>query len=112
MAKQTATVTFTKSGIDVDIPGGASRIETSRNEKGEFYFQSFNTPEVPLFTVAELSTPKGFIGCWFRMLGTIPKHMDAYEQTEKQYFTLFGVKKYKNYEAFKRSKNYHTKNKK
>lgn len=64
--------------------------------------------DTPLFTTQQMSTPRGFIECWFRLLSHHKTHAEAYEDMEQRYQMSFGTRKYKNFEAFKRAKKYHS----
>lgn len=50
-------------------------------------------------------TTEGFIERYFMLCGYYPTLQEAYEQTERQYATLTGQRKYASYKSFKVSKN-------
>jgi hypothetical protein len=55
--------------------------------------------------IRRFSTTSGFITEYFANLKFETTQMAAYERTEKEFFHLFGRRKYKNFDSFRQIKN-------
>ena len=54
-----------------------------------------------------LSTPKGFIKCYYKACQTESSCREAFNKINEEYESYFGVEKYANYNSFKRTLNYY-----
>ncbi|MBW1612420.1 MAG: hypothetical protein JRJ57_00265 [Deltaproteobacteria bacterium] len=52
----------------------------------------------------ELLTVSGFMRAYYRNLSECESYQEAYEETEKKYVALFGRRRYRNYESFRKTR--------
>lgn len=52
----------------------------------------------------ELLTVSGFMKAYYRNLSECDSYLEAYERTEEKYQALYGRRRYKNYESFRKSR--------
>ena len=52
----------------------------------------------------ELLTVSGFMKAYYRNLSECDSYQEAYERTEEKYQALYGRRRYKNYESFRKSR--------
>ena len=60
----------------------------------------------------ELSTRKGFYDQYFKKLKTAKTYCEAFNEVNDQYFALFGVYRYSDFNSFKSITNYYNKKRK